>query len=69
LAPLNTSPEFEGFAPSRLQVDWLTRKGWRFETNGIGRPVIARKYADKVLGCGDEGAAVLRPNFASLKAA
>ena len=69
--PLLLSPEevqdVTGFKLSRLQVDWLQRKGWRFEINAIGRPVIAGKYAEKMLGCGDDGAPVARPNFAALR--
>lgn len=60
--------EITGFKLARLQVDWLHRKGWRFEVNGIGRPVVARKYAEKMLGCGDEPTMVLRPNFGALRA-
>lgn len=60
--------EITGFKLNRLQVDWLHRKGWRFEINGIGRPVVARKYAEKMLGCADEGATVVRPNFGALRA-
>lgn len=60
--------EITGFKLNRLQVDWLQRKGWRFEVNAVGRPVVARKYAEKMLGCGEEGAAVVRPNFAALRA-
>lgn len=57
-----------GFKLNRLQVDWLQRKGWRFEVNAVGRPVVARKYAEKMLGCGDDSAVVMRPNFAALRA-
>jgi hypothetical protein len=60
--------DITGFKLNRLQVDWLQRKGWRFEISAIGRPVVARRYAEKMLGCGDELAAVLRPDFASLRA-
>jgi hypothetical protein len=57
-----------GFKLGRLQADWLHRKGWRFEINAIGRPVVARKYAEKMLGCGDEPAVASRPNFGALRA-
>lgn len=60
--------EITGFKLNRLQVDWLRRKGWRFEVNAVGRPVVARKYAEKMLGCAEEAAAVLRPNFGALRA-
>jgi hypothetical protein len=72
LSPFLLTPdevnEITGFKLNRLQVDWLHRKGWRFEVNAVGRPVIARKYAEKMLGCGDESAVVARPNFAALRA-
>lgn len=71
-APFLLTPEevqeITGFKLPRLQVDYLQRKGWRFEVNAIGRPIIARKYAEKMLGCGDEPAHVVRPNFAALRA-
>lgn len=60
--------DITGFKLNRLQVDWLHRKGWRFEVNAVGRPVVARKYAEKMLGCGDDGGVVVRPNFAALRA-
>jgi hypothetical protein len=60
--------DITGFKLNRLQVDWLQRRGWRFEVNAIGRPVVARKYAEKMLGCADDAAVVARPNFAALRA-
>jgi hypothetical protein len=70
--PLLLTPEdvqdITGFKLNRLQVDWLSRKGWRFEVNAIGRPVVARKYAEKMLGCGDGEAVAVRPNFRALRA-
>lgn len=59
--------EVTGFKLPRLQVDFLNRKGWRFEVNAIGRPIVARKYAEKMLGCAEEEAVVLRPNFGALR--
>lgn len=59
--------EITGFKLNRLQVDWLQRKGWRFEINAVGRPVVARKYAEKMLGCGEDGGMAVRPNFAALR--
>jgi hypothetical protein len=60
--------EITGFKLPRLQVDYLQRKGWRFEVNAIGRPIVARKYAEKMLGCGEDSGQVVRPNFAALRA-
>lgn len=60
--------EITGLKMSRLQAAWLQRKGWRFEINGAGRPIVARKYAEKMLGCGtDDGAfAATTPNFRAI---
>lgn len=60
--------DITGFKLNRLQTDWLRRKGWRFEINAVGRPVVARKYAEKMLGCSEDSATVLRPNFGALRA-
>ncbi len=47
----------------------LRAKGWRFELNGNRKPIIARKYAEKMLGCStDTQDATARPNFGALKA-
>lgn len=32
-----------------LQREWLTLRGWRFEENAAGRPVILRSYAEQRL--------------------
>ena len=44
-----------GFKTPMRQVDWLRTKGWRFELNGNRKPVIARRYAEKMLGCAASG--------------
>jgi hypothetical protein len=43
-------------------------KGWRFELSGSQRPVIARRYAEKMLGCNtDDDTPTLRtPNFGAI---
>lgn len=59
-----------GFKLPARQVAWLRQKGWRFEINGNRRPIVARKYVEKMLGCGtDEGTTAARPNFNALRAA
>jgi hypothetical protein len=58
-----------GFKTPARQVSWLRTKGWRFEINGNKRPVVARKYAEKMLGCGMPEEATYRPNFAALRGA
>lgn len=60
-----------GYRVSARQIDWLRNKGWRFEVNSNRRPIIARRYAEKMLGCGtdDEQPKMLRPNFSALRVA
>ena len=57
-----------GFKSAGRQSKWLNTKGWRFVQSGSGRPIIARKYAEKMLGCGGEGEyyITVRPNFGAL---
>lgn len=58
-----------GFKTPGRQITWLTGKGWRFELNGNRKPIIARKYAEKMLGCfTDTQDSTPRPNFGALKA-
>ena len=56
-----------GFKTPARQVQWLSTKGWRFEINGNRRPIVARKYAEKMLGCGVPEEVAYRPNFAALQ--
>lgn len=58
-----------GFKTSARQVAWLRIKGWRFELNGNKRPIISRRYAEMLLGCGGHQEPAARPNFAALRAA
>lgn len=58
-----------GFKTPARQVQWLRAKGWRFEINGNRRPIVARKYAEKMLGCGVPEENAYRPNFAALQRA
>lgn len=72
--PLFLTPDeiatLTGFKLASRQIDWLRNKGWRFTINGNCHPVVARKYAEKMLGCGDdEGIGHASPNFAALKVA
>lgn len=65
-----TSDEVEtltGFKSPARQVAWLRVKGWRFEINGNRKPIVARKYAEKMLGCGIPEESGYRPNFAALQ--
>lgn len=75
LPPLFLLPEevveLTGFKLTSRQVEWLRAKGWRFELNANRRPIVARRYAEKMLGCGgaDDHPAFSRPNFNALRAA
>lgn len=65
-----TSEEIEtltGFKTPVKQTNWLYEKGWRFEINGNRKPIVARKYAEKMLGCGVPDDNAYRPNFAALQ--
>jgi hypothetical protein len=55
-----------GFRTPTRQVEWLRTKGWRFELNGNRKPIISRRYAEKMLGCGGEDEQRPRPNFGAL---
>lgn len=56
-----------GFKAPKKQVGWLGGKGWRFEINGNRKPIVARKYAEKMLGCAVADEAPYKPNFAALR--
>ena len=56
-----------GLKSSVRQVRWLRAKGWRFELNAIQRPIIARSYAERMLGCGPDFSSSARPNFSALR--
>jgi hypothetical protein len=57
-----------GFKAAGRQCRWLELKGWRFVISGSGKPIVARKYAEKMLGCGgDDGASLApMPNFGAI---
>lgn len=55
-----------GFKNPNRQVSWLRVKGWRFELSGNRRPIIARRYAEKMLGCHGDDEQRPRPNFGAL---
>lgn len=61
--------DLTGFKTPARQVQWLHTKGWRFEVNGNRRPIVARKYAEKMLGCGAPEQVSYQPNFRALKGA
>lgn len=64
------SDEVEALTGYKLpahQTKWLQAKGWRFEINGNRRPIVARKYTEKMLGCGVPEESMYRPNFSALQ--
>ncbi len=56
-----------GFKTPKRQTEWLKNKGWRFEINGNRKPIVARKYTEKMLGCGVPESNAYQPNFEALK--
>ena len=57
-----------GYKLPSHQTKWLRLKGWRFELNGNRKPIIARKYAEKMLGCASDAMdSIPRPNFRALR--
>lgn len=34
-----------GCARKELQIKWLTAKGWKYDTNANGKPIVGRLYA------------------------
>lgn len=59
-----------GFRLPARQSAWLQSRGWRFVLNGNRRPVVARRYAEGMLGVGVPQAVMpAQPNFAALRGA
>jgi hypothetical protein len=58
-----------GYRLSAQQIRWLQKKGWRYEVNGNRRPIVARKYAEKMLGCGGSEEHSYTPDFSALRKA
>ncbi|TCP13798.1 uncharacterized protein DUF4224 [Crenobacter luteus] len=53
-----------------LQREWLIQRGWLFEENAAGRPVILRSYAESRLSghkARPAGPVTQQPNFAALR--
>ena len=56
-----------GFKLPRHQARWLSAKGWRFELNANRKPIIARGYVERMLGCSEVEQRQARPNFMALR--
>ena len=42
-----------GYRTPKYQAHWLATRGWVYEMDAAGRPVVAREYAEKKLGITD----------------
>ena len=60
--------ELTGKKRPAVQIAWLSQKGWIFETNAAGRPIIHRDYARFRMGGSEQSQQPLKkqPNFAAL---
>jgi ribulose bisphosphate carboxylase small subunit len=60
--------ELTGFSYSSKQVEWLLKRGWKFEVNGRKKPKVAKSYFELKM-CGrtseksPEDSLQLKPNF------
>ena len=60
--------ELTGRKSARHQIGWLDVKGWKHEVNAVGRPIVARTYAEYRLGSAPEpNRRRFRPNFATVE--
>lgn len=39
--------ELTGYQVAKYQVAWLRARGWRFEQNAAGAPIVARAYMER----------------------
>jgi hypothetical protein len=61
--------DLTGYVRHADQRRWLTDRGWTFEQNANGRPIVLRSHAESRMG-GDTGKqAEKRPNFTAIKKA
>jgi len=51
------------------QIQWLKRRGWRFDVDVNGRPVVLHAFVDSRLGVADRAEVVgtVQHNFAALE--
>lgn len=62
--------ELTGMKRQASQITWLSKKGWIFEVNAAGRPIISREYVRAKLGGGSASAQPKvggQPNFDALR--
>ena len=63
--------ELTGYRLAKYQAKELRRRGWRFECNAAGRPLVARAYFERRMvgqAAAPEPAPPPRHNFDALKA-
>jgi len=53
-----------GYQRHADQRRWLSDRGWAFEGNAAGRPVVSRAYAEQRLGVVSKE---IMPDFSSLR--
>ena len=61
--------ELTGRVRQADQRRWLRERGWMFEENANGRPIVLRTYAETRLGGEAAKPAEKRPNFTAIRKA
>lgn len=61
--------DLTGYTRHADQRRWLRDRGWTFEENANGRPIVLRTYAETRLGGTTVKPAEKRPNFAAIQKA
>ncbi len=66
--------ELTGRKLRSAQLRWLMDRGWIFETNAAGKPLVLRSYVDRRLGGAPKGttgkgmdSAVPAPDFSAVR--
>jgi hypothetical protein len=61
--------ELTGYQRHADQRAWLEKRGWKFEVNAAGRPIVLRTYASERLGGDIEQKKTKGPNFSVISKA
>lgn len=61
--------DMTGYIRHADQRRWLCARGWKFEQNANGRPIVLRSYAESMLGGTTAKQAEKRPNFTAIQKA
>lgn len=59
--------ELTGYVYASRQKSWLKDRGWKFETDNLGRPKVLRAHMENQLGGAGRKASPKEPDFAALK--